>query len=90
MPLAHFMEACIVFARSVTLHLQKELAHADWYATRQDAMVIEPLFGFFRDRRNYILKEGRLGVRRTAGVPTHLGLRQGAGEARQALVSPLT
>ena len=70
--LGHFMEAYIVFARSVTLHLQKELAHADgfadWYATQQDAMVIEPLFGFFRDRRNYILKEGRLGVRRTVHV----------------------
>jgi hypothetical protein len=61
-----FIEASIVFGRSVTFHLQKELsAHAgfaDWYSTKRKQMSDDPIFGFFRDKRNYILKEGSIPV----------------------------
>lgn len=63
-----FLEAAIVFGRSVTLHLQKELAHepgfADWYAAEKAAMKGEALLTYFRDTRNFILKEGPAGIRK--------------------------
>lgn len=70
--LGHFLEASIVFGRSVTLHLQKEFAHvegfAEWYEPQRDRMGRDPLLRFFLEKRNYILKRGRLGVRKTVAL----------------------
>ena len=55
-------EASIVFARSVTFHLQKQLASLpdfqSWYGTRQVAMREDPVMRLFKNERNFILKEG--------------------------------
>ena len=59
-----FVEAAIVFGRSVTFHLQKEFAqHPDfssWYAGQQELLRNDDLCRFFVERRNFILKEGPL------------------------------
>lgn len=68
----HFLEAAIVFGRSVTFHLQKEFGHLagfeSWYGEKQAQMASDPVFGFFKDKRNYILKEGPIPVPKTAAV----------------------
>ncbi|MBI4460710.1 MAG: hypothetical protein HY648_11720 [Acidobacteria bacterium] len=68
----HFLEAAIVFARSVTLHLQKELRHQDgfdlWYQGWQDRMRRDALCSYFTEQRNYVLKEGPLGVQKNVCV----------------------
>lgn len=68
----HFLEATIVYGRSVTFHLQKEFSkHSgfnDWYDKKQEEMRKDPLFQFFLDKRNYILKEGPVSIRKTTTV----------------------
>lgn len=67
--LEKFVEAAVVFGRSVTFHLQKEFSHQDgfdiWYAAQQQRMREDPLCGFFLSKRNFILKEGPVSVRKT-------------------------
>lgn len=62
----HFLEAAIVFARSVTFHVQKQYAHADgfadWYAGWQERLKGDALANFFLVQRNYVLKQGPLRV----------------------------
>lgn len=54
----------IVFGRSVTFVLQnlkgKHPMFDPWYATHTEKMKSDPVFSFFRDVRNEVLKEGRL------------------------------
>ena len=68
----HFLEAAIVFARSVTFHLQKELRHCDdfdsWYTPWQDRLRADLLSSFLMEQRNYVLKEGALGVNKHVAV----------------------
>ena len=68
----HSLEAAIVFGRSVTFHLQKEFnartGFKEWYAQKQEQMTSDPLFEFFKERRNYILKEGPVPVQKTITV----------------------
>lgn len=68
----HFLEAAIVFARSVTLHLQKEFRHRNgfdsWYQGWQMRMRGDALCSFLTEQRNYVLKEGPLGVRKNVSV----------------------
>lgn len=70
--LEHFLEAAIVFGRSVTFHLQKEFnartGFKEWYAQRQEQMASDPLFKFFKERRNYILKEGPVPIQKAITV----------------------
>jgi hypothetical protein len=62
------IEAAIVFARSVTLHLQKDFAHSEgfkeWYAERQHALSQDPLSRFLLQERNFILKVRALSTKR--------------------------
>lgn len=63
----NYLEASIVFARSVTFHLQKEFSDRpdfnDWYASQQKSLADSQLARFLLEQRNYVLKEGP--------VPTH-------------------
>ena len=58
----HFLEAAIIFGRSVTFHLQKELAHedgfGDWYAEWQAQLGQISVCVFLLEKRNFLLKEG--------------------------------
>lgn len=64
----NFFEAAIVFARSVTLFLQKEYRHTSdfnsWYSIKQELIREDPICKFFLNKRNYLLKEGSAGVYR--------------------------
>jgi len=68
----HFLEAAIVFGRSVTFHLQKEFntctGFKEWYEQKQEQMESDPLFKFFKEKRNYILKEGPVPVQKTITI----------------------
>lgn len=68
----HFLEAAIVYGRSVTFHLQKEFSKCsgfgDWYREKQEEMERDPLFRFFLEKRNYILKEGPVSIQKTIAV----------------------
>ncbi|MGB2841137.1 MAG: hypothetical protein WBC40_01455 [Halobacteriota archaeon] len=76
----NFIEAAIVFARSVTFCLQSEYRHKPdfdrWYLGKQEAMKKDPIFAFFRDKRNYILKEGSASVHKAVSVAIeeHVGV----------------
>jgi len=63
---SNYLEAAIVFGRSVTFHLQKQYAHAEsfnaWYARQQERMKADPVLGYMLDKRNFILKIGPAGV----------------------------
>jgi hypothetical protein len=68
----HFLEAAIVYGRSVTFHLQKEFSKHpgfdNWYREKKEEMGKDPLFQFFLEKRNYILKEGPISVQKTTMV----------------------
>jgi hypothetical protein len=70
--LRRFVEAAIVFGRSVTFHLQKEFnakhGFSAWYEEKQREMSSTPLMGFLLQTRNYILKEGAVAVRKTVSI----------------------
>lgn len=67
-----FLEAAIVFGRSVTFHLQKELSATagfdGWYAIEQQRLSADPVAKYLLDQRNYLLKEGSLEIRLDVGV----------------------
>lgn len=67
-----YLEAAIVLGRSVTFHIQKEygdkLGFKSWYSTLQTTMKADPVFSFFRDRRNFILKQGPAGIYRVVSL----------------------
>lgn len=69
---AAFLEAAIVFARSVTFHLQKELREIpgfdEWYAQEQALLSVDPVAKYFLEQRNYILKQGSVQVRLNVGI----------------------
>lgn len=66
---AHYFESSIVFARSVTFHLQKELCHSEgfqeWYEEEQSKLKQLPICRFFLEKRNYILKQGPVKISKT-------------------------
>lgn len=61
-----FLESAIVWGRSVTLHIKKQYRHRpgfdSWYSTHETRMREDPVFGFFLNTRNFILKEGPVAV----------------------------
>jgi hypothetical protein len=67
-----FLEAAIVFSRSVTFHLQKELSgrpgFEEWYPTQQARLAQNAESRFLLEQRNYLLKEGPLQARRIVSV----------------------
>ena len=68
----HYLEAAIVFGRSVTFRLQAEYNHLPsfetWYAKQRILMDREPLFSFFRDERNLVLKKREVSISRNISV----------------------
>ncbi len=68
----NYLEAAIVFVRSVTFHLQKELANqpefGDWYAEHQKALGQNQLGRFLLEQRNYLLKEGPIATHRVIAM----------------------
>lgn len=64
----NFLEAAIVFARSVTFHLQKEFAHQPefktWYEEHQKSLGQNKLARFLLEQRNYLLKQGPITTHR--------------------------
>src|SRR5262245_5759502 len=72
------LEAAIVFARSVTFHVQKELSHHStfdsWYDTWRRRLGADPRCRYFLEKRNFVLKEGRLGLRQDVTVFVNAGL----------------
>ncbi len=69
---ATFLEAAIVFSRSVTFHLQKELAENPrfdpWYQSWQHRLGASAISRYLLDQRNYVLKEGPLETRRVISM----------------------
>lgn len=65
----HNLEAAIVFARSVTFHLQKEFAHVAgfdaWYANWQQVLKKEPLACYLNEARRLAVHQGPLTLART-------------------------
>lgn len=78
--LGHYLDSAIVFGRSVTFHLQKELAHHPgfdrWYELKQAEMAADPVMGVLKDMRNLILKQraGRLNKTVHVGIVAELRL----------------
>jgi hypothetical protein len=68
-------EAAIVFGRSIPHHLRKEYIRRDkvWCKTQLGALEEEPLVRFFISTRNFILKEGEVGIRRSFEVTALAG-----------------
>src|SRR5690554_2437284 len=54
----------ITFGRSVTFAIQKLKNHVnkfeDWYKPKQQEMISDPLFKYFKDIRDEIIHEGKL------------------------------
>jgi len=54
----NYLKAAIVFARSVTFHLQKEFANrpgfSEWYAEYQKSLKQNQLGRFLLEQRNYL------------------------------------
>jgi hypothetical protein len=67
-----YLESAIVFARSVTFHLQSQFAHIlgfkEWYEEQQRRLGDDPLSRFLLQQRNYVLKEGPAPVNRVIGI----------------------
>ena len=79
-----YLEAAIVFGRSVTFHIQKEYAHRPefrpWYSHCQEMMGSDRMFGFFQGTRNFILKEGPAETRQVTTLSASLSACVVAGE----------
>lgn len=75
----NYLEASIVFARSVTFHLQKECADkagfAEWYTTQQKRLAENRLARFLLEQRNYLLKEGPIATHRVLEVTMTASIR---------------
>lgn len=61
-----YLEAAIVFGRSVTFHIQKEFTckegFDDWYSSHQNKLTNDSVAKFFLERRNFILKQGPVNI----------------------------
>jgi hypothetical protein len=70
--LRHYLEAAIVFARSITFHVQSEFkgrpGFDEWYMAWQDRLRADPTAKYFLEKRNYVLKVGRVGLRHNVSV----------------------
>jgi hypothetical protein len=93
--LAHFLEAAIVFGRSVTFHLQTEYRRVegfdDWYASKQDEMCDSDLMRFFHEKRTLIIHVGPGTVQKQVEVELHaeMGLGGDLVVARVIRAKPL-
>lgn len=72
---SHFFSTAIVWARSVTLLLQKQYRRnpgfTDWYESQQNALSADQLAQFFLKERNFVLKERNVSLRKVITVKMH-------------------
>jgi len=92
--LINYLEAAIVFGRSVTWHLQAEYKHRGgfdiWYGAHQKAMGDDPICKFFLESRNLILKKGPVEVHKIVSVSMQMTATfSGFCEARVIRGKPL-
>jgi hypothetical protein len=70
-----YIEAAIVFARSVTFCLQADYRHKPsfdgWYLKKQERMKNDSLFDFFRNERTNILKVRSVKVQKTVTITAY-------------------
>jgi hypothetical protein len=68
-------EAAIVFGRSSLHQLHKQYVKRDrtWCKTAKHLVESEPLVDFFVKTRNFILKEGEVGIRRAFSMELGAG-----------------
>jgi hypothetical protein len=70
--IANYLEAAIVFARSITFHLKSQFAHIpgfkEWYAEQQKRLADDRLSRFMLHQRNYVLMVGPASMKRMIGV----------------------
>jgi len=75
---SYFFETAIVWARSVTLLLQKQYnstpTFKDWYESQQNALGADPLAQFFLNQRNFVLKQRSVSVRKVVTVKAHVSV----------------
>lgn len=68
----YFFETAIVWARSVTLLLQKEYSNTPgfeaWYENQQTELAKDTLAQFFLEQRNFTLKEGPVSLRKIVNI----------------------
>jgi hypothetical protein len=73
--LTMYLQAAIVFGRSVTFALQKECARAsgfsEWYEQKQAELRNDPVAKFFLETRNVILKQGPIAVPKETNIAIH-------------------
>lgn len=71
----NLFEAAIVFARSVTFHLQKQYAATPqfdtWYAQCRQRLARDPLATFFLNQRNLVLKGGPVPIAKHVSAVMH-------------------
>jgi hypothetical protein len=71
----YFLEASIVAARSVTFLLQSQYRDRPqfnvWYATIQNKLRADPLARYLLEKRNFVLKEGTLKMRKVITLTIH-------------------
>ena len=72
---SYFFETAIVWARSVTLLLQKQYhrtpGFTDWYKSQRNVLSADQLAQFFLKERNFVLKEGSVSLRKVITVKMH-------------------
>ncbi len=72
-----YIEAAIVFGRSVTLHIKAEYIHRpgfdSWYSAHVNAMRSDPLFDFFLNARNFVLKRGPVKFHKVIAITVSVG-----------------
>lgn len=75
---SYFFETAIVWARSVTLMLQKQYhgtpAFTDWYASQQKALQADQLAQFFLKQRNFVLKQRSVSLRKVVTAKLHVSV----------------
>lgn len=75
-----FLQATVVFSRSVTLHMQKAYRHVpgfdSWYGGKQHELAIDRDMRFLLQTRNFILKEGQpdISAHHARTISDHVGI----------------
>ena len=71
-PFRYNLEAALVFARTISFHVQKRFGHCagfdDWYTSWQARLSADGTCRYCRDKRNFVLKEGHVALRYTMHV----------------------
>jgi hypothetical protein len=65
------LQTAVIYARSVTFHLQTEYAHTGfkaWWAQQEQALRSDRRARFFLETRNFALKEGPLAIRQVTSI----------------------